>query len=90
MELGKIFLGVGLISAMFGVYYMIRIVDNLSSKGVKINWFLMRLKWFGYVSKYRKLTTEETGEVGPHLRLYFISMLASLVLVIAGAVLLNQ
>lgn len=90
MEPGTLFLLMGLVSAFFGIYYMIKIVSYLSSKGEKINWFLMRLKWFGYMSKYRELTTQETGEVGPYHRLYIISMLISLVFVIIGAVLLNQ
>ncbi|MCK5034778.1 MAG: hypothetical protein KAS73_02715 [Candidatus Sabulitectum sp.] len=90
MELGKIFLLFGLVSAFFGIYNMIRIVNYLSSKGVKINWFLLRLKWFTYMSKYRELTVEETGDVGQFHRDYIISVLCSLVFAIAGAILLNQ
>lgn len=90
MELGTIFLLFGLVSAFFGIYNMIRIVSYLSSKGVKVNWFLLRLKWFTYMSKYRELTVEETGDVGEFHRGYIISMLCSLVFVIAGAFLLNQ
>ncbi len=90
MDLGVFFLAAGFVSALFGVYCMIRIVNYLSSKGEKVNFFLLRLKWFGYMSKYRELTTSETGEVGPYHKLYIISMLSSLILVIAGASLLNQ
>lgn len=90
MEPGSIFLGLGLVSAVFGIYNMIRIVNYLSSKGVKINFFLLRLKWFGYMSKYRELTLEETGDIGPFHRGYIVSMLISLVLVITGALLLDQ
>lgn len=90
MEPGKIFLLFGLVSAFFGIYNMIRIVNYLSSKGVKVNWFLLRLKWFTYMSKYRELTVEETGEVGQFHRGYIISVLCSLVFAIAGAFLLNQ
>ncbi len=90
MEPGKIFLLLGLVSAFFGIYNMIRIVNYLSSKGVKINWFLLRLKWFTYMSKYRELTVEETGDVGEFHKGYIISMLCALVLAITGAFLLNQ
>ena len=90
MELGKIFLGFALFSAIVGIYDMIQILNYLSSKGVKINWFLMRLKWFTYMSKYRELTVEETGDVGQFHRGYIISMICSLVFAIAGALLLNQ
>ncbi len=88
--LGRIFLGFALLSAIAGIYNMIQIVNYLSSKGVKINWFLLRLKWFTYMSKYRELTVEETGDVGGFHRGYIISMLCSLVLAITGAFLLNQ
>ncbi len=81
MEPGMLFLGMGIISALFGIYYMIQIVNYLSSKGEKINWFLLRLKWFGYMSKYRELTVEETGEVGSYHRLYITSVVISLVFV---------
>ena len=90
MELGRIFLGFGLLTVISGIYCMIRILSYLSSKGVKINWFLLRLKWFTYMSKYRELTVEETGEVGPFHRGYIISMLITLVLAITGALLLNR
>ena len=90
MDSGVFFLGAGFFAALFGMFCMIRIVNYLSSRGEKVNWFLIRLKWFGYMSKYRELTTQETGEVGPYHRLYIISMLTSLVLIITGAFLLNQ
>ncbi len=83
-------MGFALLSTLVGIYNMIQIVNYLSSKGVKINWFLLRLKWFFYMSKYRELTVEETGDVGGFHRGYIISMLCSLVLAIAGAFLLNQ
>lgn len=90
MDLGRVFLFFGLVSAFFGIYNMIRIVDYLSSKGVNTNLFLVRLKWFTYMTKYRELTVEETGNVGSFHRGYIISVLCSLVFVIAGALLLNQ
>ncbi|MCK5132782.1 MAG: hypothetical protein KAR40_11590 [Candidatus Sabulitectum sp.] len=90
MELGRIFLVLAVFSAMAGIYCMTQILGYLSSKGEKVNWFLIRLKWFSYMSKYRELTMQETGEVGPFHRGYIVSMLISLVLVIAGAMLLNQ
>ena len=90
MTVGYIFLLLGLVSVVFGIYNMIKIVNYLSRKGEKINWFFIRLKWFSYMLKYRELTVEETGEVGPYHRGYIISMLSALVFVIAGALLINK
>lgn len=42
----------------------IRIMDYVQRKGVKINWFLIRLLLPFYVGKYQKLTGEETGKTG--------------------------
>ena len=89
MVMGRIFLGLALVSGLVAIYCMTRILSYLSSKGEKISWFLLRLKWFSYMSKYRELTVVETGDVGPYHRAYIISALCSLVLVIVGAMLLN-
>ncbi len=90
MVLGKAILGLALVFVTIGIYNMIKIVSYLGTKGVKVNWFLMRLKWFSYMLKYRELTVEETGEVGPYHRGYIISMLITLVLAITGAYLIKQ
>ena len=90
MEPGVILLAMGFVSALLGAFCMIRILNYLSSRGEKVNWFLLRLKWFSYMLRYRELTTQETGEVGQYHRLYIISMLAALLFSITGAFLLNQ
>ncbi len=79
-----------ILSAAGGIFCMIRIVSYLGSKGERINWFLLRLRWFTYMSRYRELTTEEYGKPGKFLAGYIIFMLAALILVVAGALLLNQ
>ena len=87
--MGKIIMGLAIVSALITIYCMTRILSYLSSKGEKISWFLLRLKWFSYMSKYRELTVVETGDVGPYHRAYIISAICTLVLAIAGAMLLN-
>ncbi len=67
------------------MYFMVRILVYLRSRGERINWFLLRLQWFRYMSRYRELTIEAEGETGPLLRLYTTSMIIALVLVITGA-----
>ncbi len=89
MITGKIFLGIGILSAGFSIFYMMQIVNYLSCKGIKINWFLLRLKWFTYMLKYRELTIIETGSIGPYHKAYIISVLCTLVMFITGAVLLS-
>lgn len=89
MEMGHWIIFGGFAAALAGVYFMVRILVYLRSRGERINWFLLRLQWFRYMSRYRELTIEAEGETGPLLRLYITSMITALVLVITGAFLLS-
>jgi len=85
MEAGSILFLLALISALSGLYCMVQMLRYLSLKGEKVSIFLLRLKWFNYMSRYRELTVAETGDTGKYHRGYTISMLAALVFVITGA-----
>lgn len=66
------------------IIFSIIIVHEVSKRGVKINFFWLRLYIIKYIHLYRKLTKEETGKVGP---LYFpciISVNLAWVCAIAG------
>jgi hypothetical protein len=41
------------------------IVHQLSKRGVKISFLLLRLYIIKYIHQYKKITLEETGKVGP-------------------------
>ncbi|MBC7362942.1 MAG: hypothetical protein H5U07_00145 [Candidatus Aminicenantes bacterium] len=41
------------------------IVNEISRRGVKVNFFLLRLYIPKYIHQYRQLTLKETGKVGP-------------------------
>lgn len=60
----------------------IRIMDYVQKKGVKINWFLIRMLLFSYVGKYRKLTREETGKTGDWFYHFVIAINAALIFAI--------
>ena len=60
----NIFVVLAAVSIVWYVVATIRIMDYVQKKGVKINWFLIRLLLPSYVSKYQKLTREETGKTG--------------------------
>ena len=71
---------------LFAIFSMM-IVRDLSKRGVKINFVLLRLYLIKYISQYKQMTLKETGKVGP---LYFpciASVGLALVLAIAGLVL---
>jgi len=78
-------MALGLLSALFGGCFMIRIVTYLKSRGEPVSFFLFRLRWFHYMRRYRELTVLNDGVPGASLIWYKISMITALVLVIAGA-----
>jgi hypothetical protein len=49
------------------------IVHEVSKRGVKINYFLLRLCIFNYIHQYQQLTQKETGKTGP---LYYPCLLS--------------
>ncbi len=83
----NIFLGLGIISVLWGVVSSIVIVSFLSTHGVKINYFLLRLLLPKYVGEYRKMTLNETGKVGGWYYSFVISMIGGLVLALIGILL---
>jgi hypothetical protein len=63
------------------------IVNEVSKRGIKINFFLLRLYIIKYIHQYRKLTIQETGRVGPLYYPCVISVNLSWVCAIAGLIL---
>jgi hypothetical protein len=54
-----------LVSVGMGVVFSMMIVREVSKRGFKINFALLRLYLFKYINQYQKLTRQETGKVGP-------------------------
>lgn len=85
--MSDLILALALMSVGWGVVSSIAIVSFLSSRGVKINFFLLRVMILKYVNDYHRITKEETGVPGPWYYSYIISMFLALVFAIAGLVL---
>ena len=73
-----------LISVIFGIVFMIMITSFLSKRGIKINYFLLRLYIIKYIHQYRKITIEENGKPGNLFYPYIVSMSLALVLAVMG------
>ncbi len=69
------------------VVFSMMIVHELSKRGVKINYFLLRLLLIRYISQYKQITWKETGKIGPLYYPCVVSVNLALVLAIAGLVL---
>jgi len=83
------FLIPALVSAIFGIVFMIMITSFLSKRGIKINYILLRLYIIKYVNQYRKITIEENGKPGNLFYPYIVSMSLALVLAVIGIILRN-
>ncbi len=78
-----------LVSAIFGVVFMIMIASFLSNRGIKINYIFFRLYIIKYIHQYRKITMEENGKPGNLFYPYIVSMSLALVLAVIGMILRN-
>ena len=47
------------------IVFSIMIVNEVSKRGTKINFFLLRLYIIKYIQQYKQITKQETGKVGP-------------------------
>jgi hypothetical protein len=80
--MSTLFFVLALVSLASGILFMIMITSNLSGRGIKINYFLLRLYIIKYVNQYRNITREESGRPGP----LFYPCIASMCLVLFFAV----
>jgi hypothetical protein len=65
MNTGGILAIFALISAFISMYYGIRIANDLRARGYAANPLFIRWMIFNYVGKYKRISLEETGQVGP-------------------------
>ena len=69
------------------VIFSMMIVRELSKRGVKINYILLRLYLIKYIDQYKQTTLKETGKIGPLYYPCVTSVVLALVLAVAGLIL---
>jgi hypothetical protein len=87
MDASDVFLAIALICAGWGVVSAMFIVSFLQSRGIKINWLLIKLWIIKYVSQYEEITRKETGKAGAWYFSYVISMLTAFGMAVVGIIL---
>jgi hypothetical protein len=85
--MSNIFLVLAVICVLYGVISSMMIVSFLSNRGIKINYFLLRLLLPKYVEQYKKIMVETTGGPGTLYFSFVTSMVSALVLAIIGLLL---
>lgn len=54
-----------LVFVVLFVIFSMMIVYQLAKRGIRINYFLLKLYIIKYIHQYRTITKEETGQIGP-------------------------
>lgn len=85
--MANILLALAIMFAGLFVIFSIMIVNEVSKRGIKINFFLLRLYIIKYIHQYKKITKQETGKIGPLYYPCIISVNLALVCAIAGFIL---
>lgn len=85
--MADILLALAIVFVGLFVIFSIMIVNEVSKRGIKVNFFLLRLYIIKYIHQYRKITKQETGRVGPLYYPCIVSVNLALVFAIAGLLL---
>ena len=72
------------ICALTAVGFGVRIANELRARGIQANPLLVRWMIFRYLSVYKRVTLEETGQVGPLYHACSIASLLAGVFAVAG------
>ena len=82
--MSDLFLGLAILSVVWGIVSSMIIVSYLSRRDVKINFLFIRILILKYIHQYHQLTRQETGKPGPWFYSYVVSMLLALAFAILG------
>ena len=82
--MADILLALAIVFVGLFVIFSIMIVNEVSKRGIKVNFFLLRLYIIKYIHQYRKITKQETGRVGPLYYPCIVSVNLAMVFAIAG------
>lgn len=85
--MANIALVMSLVSVAAAVIFSMMIVHEVSKRGVKINFFLLRLLIIKYIHQYKQMTLQETGKLGPLFYPCILSYSLALIFAITGLLL---
>lgn len=84
------FMIAAIICLFIGIGSSIAMVSFIQERGVKINWFLIRLFLPRYVSQYKKMTEEENGNPGSLYYVFVVCMVSAAILAVIGLLAKNS
>lgn len=86
--MSRMFLFGAVVYAVMGVVAAMMMLRELQRRGVRVDWHLLRLRFFRYLEEYRRLTLRETGQVKMLYYFYVVCMLLALACAAVGLFLL--
>ncbi|MBN1558625.1 hypothetical protein JW998_00130 [candidate division KSB1 bacterium] len=87
MNLSTIFFVLAFTAIAVYIVTSMKIVSELQKRGIKINFFLLRLYLIKYAQQYKEITRQETGRIGSLYYLHIISVNTALVGAVIGLLL---
>jgi hypothetical protein len=90
MSVAQGLLGLAIACAFWHAAVGILICIDLSKRGVKVNYLFIKALIPWYAHRYKSITLQETGRVGPLFYHWIVSINATLVAGIAGIVALRM
>ena len=87
MDPSTVFLGLAVAAALWSTAASVMIYADLKQRGEKVSFLWLRLMLPRYVSRYRRLTTEEQGRPGDLFYHFVIPINVALLLAAVGLML---
>lgn len=84
MDLRRLFFLPAALFAVWAFVAAICMVGELQRRGVRINWWWIRLYLPKYIHQYRQITRTESGQSGPLWRHFIIPVNLAWILVVLG------
>lgn len=73
-------------SVVWMIVSMAAVTEYCKKRGIEINWFLYRIKFFQYINYYKETTLKETGKPGFWYYSFLGSIIVFLITGVAGIV----
>ncbi|MGB2805613.1 MAG: hypothetical protein WBD64_12055 [Candidatus Zixiibacteriota bacterium] len=85
--MSDIFLGLAILSVLWGVVSSLVIASYLSKRGIDICWIFFKVLIIKYIGQYRRITVQESGKPEAWYYSYVLSMMSALLFAVVGIIL---
>ena len=87
MSYSSFFFILAFVCIAFYIASSVKIVSELQKRGIKISFLWLRLYIIKYAHQYKKITQQETGQIGAPFYVWIISVNSALLCAVLGLLL---